>query len=919
MARSDPDPKSSQDAARGPEAGSEEEFEELLAHALGLVMEGRQAELESWLAEQGAWRERIEADLSELAAVGLIGMGGSPERSIGDYKVLETLGRGGMGHVYLALDERLGRKVALKVLRDMGELGAAGSQRVERFHREAKVVASLHHPNLVTLLNSGESGGVPWLAFEYVEGLTWEAAIEALATDARRDMLSGPRMGRLVVDDSHGDELPERFAGSYVQGCMALGLDVARALEAAHRRGVLHRDVKPSNILIDRLGNARLFDFGLASASDELALTRSTTSIGSRRTMPPEQWNRPTHELDVRADVYSLGVTLYHAIALRPPFEQVDEVSLRRAIEAGRVTRLAALGFSRDLDAVIGHAMEADRELRYPDISAFAADLDRVIKGQPPLARPAGRARRSLSWARRNPIHATAWCLGFLLLTVVPTLFAIQEFKNSQVLDDLLAEQTELRIQADEAASLSNEAFHALSSSIARWTPVDGAIRDRVNSALKQAGELLERARGVEPATRARMLVSIAQAEISFEYYDDAEVHLRRALDLGIERLEDEGALAANCHRLLSMICHGQERYADADLHYRAALQGYWELPAGEFEPELWYAIRSSFADMYAQQGFPELGAAIIQGAYGLQDDPRVTWTPAERIEFMRQLARRYIGFGDYEDAVELCDEALDLGGQILPANDVMFPLVREMRMRATLHIDPLSADPPRMAELRRTLETSLGVRHAETLFAVALQARALWNLGRGVEAAEVLNDFRAKLGLPDKSISVQFLLLECYASFFLSDFERLEQQVELLAPRIAADDWAGLEKVVHEFDLFRAATLDAKPRPDPVELSRMEERLGQITISYAPVDHLVVLSRRYLARFAARRGDLAAAEMYYDQALAVIERAPSWLEFYRADLDADLAAIRAGERPAAVAFRSFVEPELSGGEGAQR
>lgn len=881
MEQRDPGEKSS-------DSHGDEDFEARLAHALGLAMGGEQAELARWLGEQGAMRGRLEANLEELAAVGLIGLAAAPERSIGDYRVLETLGRGGMGHVYLALDERLGRKVALKVLRDLGE---GDEERVQRFHREAQVVASLHHPNLVTLLNSGESGGVPWLAFEYVEGLTWADAIGALAQHAGSGRLSGAELGRLLCAED--GELPERFQGSHASACLALALDVARGLEVAHRRGVLHRDVKPSNILLDKRGSARLFDFGLASALDDMELTRSTTTLGSRRTMPPEQWNRPAFELDVRVDVYSLGVTLYHALAQRPPFEQTDEVALRQAIEAGRAPRLAELGFSRDLDAVVAHAMEPDRELRYPDITAFAADLERVQNGLPPKVRSVSSPRRMWSWARRKPIHATAWALAFLLLTIVPTLFAIQERRNTRVLDTLLEEQTALRIQADEAAELSNEAFFALSSSIARWGPIDGAISGRVSAALDQAGELLDRAVGVEPLVRARMLASIGQAEISFGYFDDAEKHFLSALELRQAALGPHDNLVAVTAQGLAYIHHLNKAYEQAVPYYEIGLAAF-EAGQPEFDFEELLKMRWAFADMCADMGQRERGLAAILADRHLHEDPRVTWTPAERVEFLRQLARRTIELGDFAEAIAIVDEARSLASDALPSGDVMIQLLRQMRVRARLFLDPLGTPLEDIAELRRVLESKLGVRHHETLQAVSLYVRVLWSQDRGEEASQYLRDHRVKLGLPDHAVPIQLELLSCYASYYVGDFERLSRQLELLTPRIENSDFKGLEKIYAEFDLFNAIALDAQDSPDPAAIEHAEERLRAIQPTYAPTSHLVVMAKRYLGRLALHRADPQAAIARFEEALAATQDFPEWLAFYVPELEADLAGARA-------------------------
>ena len=868
---------------------SSEEFESLLSHALGLAMGGEQAELNRWLDEQGPARAGLVASPNDLVEVGLISLEQASWSQLGEYRLFETLGRGGMGLVYLAMDERLGRKVALKVLRDLGD---GEKERVERFHREAKVVASLHHPNLITLLNSGESHGVPWLAFEYVEGMTWHTALQALAMQAPERPQSGAQLGRLLMHDA---ALPERFAGDYVHACLALALDVARALEAAHRRGVLHRDVKPSNIMLDMHGQARLFDFGLASSAAESNLTRSSTQLGSRRTMPPEQWSRPSYELDVRADVYSLGLTLYQALTLHPAYPQEDEVALRQAVEAGRATPLAALGFSRDLDAVVAHAMEPDRELRYPDVTAFAADLERLQKGLPPEVRRVSAVRRAWSWARRKPIHATAWAMGLLLVTVVPTIFAVQEYNNRQVLDGLLQEQTALRIEADEIAQLSNEAFFALSTSIARWMPVEGAVSERARAALNQSGELLDRAAGVSPLVRARMLASIGHSEFSFEMYAEAEANHRLALSLREAHLPADDPLIVESHLDLAHALHAQQSYTQAGLHYAAALK-LAEAPGAELDLEALLEMRQDYVAMLAESHNPATALLEIEANGRLLDDPRVELAPADRLDFILNLARNDIELGDYQRALDWVQTGLDLCAEQLPTETLWPALLRQIGLRAELHLNPLDVQESELLDLGATIQTHLGVRHYFMLQNVSLFARLKWNQGENEAAAQAIADYRAEIKLPQKAVPIQLLILDCYASWANKDFERLRGQVETLHSRLAREDISGLEKMQYEYDVFAAALHDEREAKDLARIADLEVQLKRIDATYAPLLHLEVLANQYLGRFALVRHEIEASQAYVQRAIEIVGRQPAWLARYLPELEADLAAVSAAQ-----------------------
>jgi serine/threonine-protein kinase len=208
-------------------------------------------------------------------------------QSLGGYELIRKLGEGGMGATYLARQVSMDRLVALKVLKK-GLAKKAGF--VERFVREAHLAGRLSHANIVQALDVGEAGGFHYLAMDYVEGQTASALIPS------------------------GGAMPEAQA-------LDIALQVARALEAAHRQGIVHRDVKPENILVTAEGIAKLCDFGLArEAEGESGLTQTGTALGTPHYIAPEQ-ARGEGGVDVRADIYSLGATLYHLVTGRTPFE----------------------------------------------------------------------------------------------------------------------------------------------------------------------------------------------------------------------------------------------------------------------------------------------------------------------------------------------------------------------------------------------------------------------------------------------------------------------------------------------------------------------------------------------------------------------------------------------------------------------
>ena len=275
----------------------------------------------------------------------------------GRFELLGELGRGGMGVVLRARDRRTGTLVALKLLLEAGQ---ASPLRRERFQREAALAARLDHPGLVRTLAHGEEHGVPWVASELVEG--------ARTLDQVLPTLS----------------LVER---------VTLVRDVARALGHAHGRGVVHRDVKPENVLVDQLGRARVTDFGLGVAADQARLTRTGTALGTPHFMPPEQVTGAREAQGPPSDVWSLGVVLYLALAERAPFDGEEVLGLARQICEEPPPALPSR-VPPALAATCLAALEKDPARRPPDGTALAVLLERWLleaaRGQAGGARSAG-------------------------------------------------------------------------------------------------------------------------------------------------------------------------------------------------------------------------------------------------------------------------------------------------------------------------------------------------------------------------------------------------------------------------------------------------------------------------------------------------------------------------------------------------
>ena len=291
---------------------------------------------------------------------------------LGDYELLEVLGRGGMGVVYLARQRKLDRLVAVKMIRS-GIL--ASEAEVRRFNTEAQAAARLHHPGIVSVHQFGKLAGHHYFSMEHIEG-----------TDLQKQI--------------NERTLAPEEAVRYVR-------DVALAIAHAHDRGVLHRDLKPANVLIDADGGVHITDFGLAKhVDDDSSLTGSGHAVGTPHYMPPEQAVGHGDRVDHRSDVYSLGAVLFAALAGRPPIvaDNVMQTLMDVAHVPAPSVRSIRGEIPVDLDTIIAKCLEKDPRRRYQSMRDLAADLDRFLSGHPIQARPRSAPVRAMQFVAGVPV-----------------------------------------------------------------------------------------------------------------------------------------------------------------------------------------------------------------------------------------------------------------------------------------------------------------------------------------------------------------------------------------------------------------------------------------------------------------------------------------------------------------------------------
>lgn len=299
-----------------------------------------------------------------------------PGDELGGFRIVGLLGKGGMAHVYRAEQPELSRSVALKVLRP----GLALDQRhVDRFRREALSVARLEHPNIVSVYAVGEQDGFHYIAMECVEGPNLRDVLDGLPRDRAptpEDLAAATNNPTLA------------HCESYEEAVATLLAPVCRAVGVAHDLGIVHRDIKPGNILVHRDGRVLIADFGLAKGDGDLELSLTGEPLGTPYYMSPEQVQQSEARVDARTDVYSLGVTLYEAFARRRPFQSGSLAELFDEIRRGTPVplRQAARGSSRQAEAVVMRAMARDPDARYRSALELGSDLTALAEGAPTQA-----------------------------------------------------------------------------------------------------------------------------------------------------------------------------------------------------------------------------------------------------------------------------------------------------------------------------------------------------------------------------------------------------------------------------------------------------------------------------------------------------------------------------------------------------
>lgn len=645
-----------------------------------------------------------------------------PGKRLGDFRLIREIGRGGMGVVFEAEQVSLARRVALKVLPPHLTLRP---ESVERFKREASTASRLRHPGIVEIYSVGEEADTHYFAMEMVEGTPLNRIIGKL-----RDEESFPSTGESLTgasrdgsiqhdepvktkdqDPPSGKKTGFFKKNTFIESVCRLVSQVADALDHAHRAGVIHRDVKPSNIILRSNGSAVLTDFGLAREEGLSSLTMTGEFAGTPHYVSPEQAMTRRKEVDHRTDIYSLGATLYELLTLRRPFDGKSSQEILGKIIAKDPPALRKLNplIPRDLETICLAAMEKSPGRRYQTAKEMADDIERFLKFEPVQARPVGIVTRTLRVVRRNPAFSALVALICVVVIGGPLIFGIQQqvAKNriSKALSRAREDAEKARIEAERSRQVCEfviNIFEISSPEVARGRMISVAeILKRAEAALNiylgdqpeiqvlfqeaigrlytglglyaEAEPLLEKAREHYHRELGQKHINSIRSDyyLGHIYYlngklDEAEQTLNHALDESRRHLggEDKITLAIMTDRAHLFRAKGQTEDAMRILLQVREIQ---ERTLGPDAPELFETI-ANLSRLNRPGGNFAYGESLAREAY--EGRKRVLGVDHPRtLDSMRDLAIFFAKFDRFDEIGPLYRESFELHDQVLGPN----------------------------------------------------------------------------------------------------------------------------------------------------------------------------------------------------------------------------------------------------------
>jgi len=559
-----------------------------------------------------------------------------PCPNIGAYRIHGLLGEGGMGIVYRAEQQNPQRIVALKVIR----LGVASTEHLRRFEQEAELLGRLQHPGIAQIYEAGtaksSAGSQPYFAMEFIQGppLLHYANTRHLNTRARLELM----------------------------------VRICDAVNHAHQRGIIHRDLKPSNILVDESGQPKILDFGVARVTDsDTQATRQTDMgqlIGTLAYMSPEQVLADPLALDIRSDVYALGVILYELLAKKPPYN-TDRKPLHEVVQAIREedpTPLSSINryYRGDVETIVAKALEKDRARRYASAAELAADIRRYLADEPIVARPPSATYQLQKFARRHKAFVAGTASVFLVLVagvVASTREAVvarraeqaaaKEAAAAQAVNDFL--QNDLLAQA----SAKNQAGTS--------AKLDPDIK--VRTALDRAAARIEGKFDGQPEVEAAIRDTMGKTYAELAQYAESEKQLQRALDLERQVWGPENPKTLNTLNHLGRTLWHQGKYQEAETLLAPALEIERRV-LGPEHPDTLYCM-NNLGNVYRAQGKDAQAEALYRQTLGIRRRVLGPEHP-DTLTSMNNLANVYWSHGNYAQAEALYGQALEIQRRVL-------------------------------------------------------------------------------------------------------------------------------------------------------------------------------------------------------------------------------------------------------------
>lgn len=700
------------------------------------------------------------------------------------YDLLRELDRGGQGVVYQAIQKSTGRMVAVKVLRG-GSL-VDGTERL-RFEREVSILAQLNHPNIIGILDRGDAAGIHYLVMDYVDGCPLD------------------RYAR-----EHGLALRQR---------MILFAEVCDAVTSAHLRGVIHRDLKPGNILVDATGKPHILDFGLAKLSDtkkdsEIGATQTGAFVGSLPWVSPEQAGGMHDEVDMRSDVYSLGVVLYQLLTDRLPYSTVGNLEkVLVAIRTAEPTRPRTISseIDDDLETIVLKCLPKEPSRRYQSVGELARDVRHYLRHEPIEAR-----RDSVGYLFRKALQrnrgAVSVAGAFIALLIGATVLSLGLWRQTVIQrDDAIASvkrESAARDRADAEAAKATQiaqfaqsmlsgidpatagdmdkrlirlvldgAANRVETELSEQPEVQAAVRHTIGMSYQAIGEMSEAKSQLEKAVEIRRQVlgdehaDTLEAMNNLAMFHDQAAHYADAERLCLKVVEVRRRILGEAHRLtllsksnLAEIWSAQGRFDDAEQEHRRLLEQRTRLLGSE-DPHTLTTMNNLANVLQNLQKFDESEQLFLQ-TIEIENRVKGPLHP-HTLRTMGNLALLYQESGRMEDALALHRKVLEMRLRVFGDGH---PDLFESQINLAIVLRAMGQVDEAEAILRRTLDAErrvLGNKHPLVGGTIILLSSILARRGEAAEAEEMAREtvaiYEASLG-PDhfKTITARISVGVC-------------------------------------------------------------------------------------------------------------------------------------------------------------